>query len=114
MPQVRRCLEVSASRDEVWRALTDRARRAAWLGGDLALEPYPGAVGTFVAEDGTPRHARVERVWRGRGLRFCWWSPNDDAVASVVDLQLESIDRGTRITVIETLQRRGEEEVPRR
>lgn len=82
MRHVERTVELEATPDEVWTALTDDARRAEWL------------------DDGTHRMGGVEESVENERLTFRWYDGTD---GSRVTFTLEPVDGDhTRLTVRET------------
>src|SRR5262245_40139610 len=69
---VEREIELDATVEDVWRALTDEAELAAWLGDEVELAVAPGGTGCVV-DDGLVRLVRVDEVDEGRSLAFRWW-----------------------------------------
>jgi uncharacterized protein YndB with AHSA1/START domain len=88
---VERELVVPEPPEEVWRSLTEPE----WLGEEAAIELRPA--GEVRAGD---RAGFVEEADPPRRLVF-WWS-EPDAEASRVELDLDEVDEGTRIRVIES------------
>ena len=97
--RVERTVVLDASADEVWRAVTDDAELAVWFGGDVTLEPRPGGRGRFDEPGGATRHARVEEVDEGHRLVWRWWTESGEA--SRVELTVDEVADGTRLTVVE-------------
>lgn len=100
--QVRREIEVPASVDEVWRALTEPARLAEWFGRADGFEARAGAETIFRWGDGEARRAVVDEVDAGRLLAFRWADVAEPAAESRVEIELGEIEAGTRVTVTET------------
>jgi uncharacterized protein YndB with AHSA1/START domain len=98
--EVRRETLFEAEREEVWDALTDPQRLREWFANDVELDLRPGGAGTFRWDDGSVRHARVERVDDGRELELVWW--DDDGCESVVSISVADCEDGTRVTVVES------------
>ena len=99
-PEVTRTVELDATVDEVWTALTDDAERAAWFGGDGKVDIRPGGVGEISAPDGSIQRVEVDTVEPGR--RLGWrWSPKSGGAVSDVEFVVESLPRGARLTVTE-------------
>jgi uncharacterized protein YndB with AHSA1/START domain len=92
---VTREIELDAPREEVWDALTDEARLAEWFANDVQLDAEPGGEGTFRWDNGEVRHATVEEVVPLERFTFTW----DE---SRVEIELEEIPAGTRVTVVES------------
>jgi uncharacterized protein YndB with AHSA1/START domain len=81
--------------EEVWEALTEPERLEEWFATEVELDPQPGGEGVFRWGDGDERRAVVREVVEEERIVFDW----DDG--SVV-LELEEIEDGTRVRVVET------------
>ena len=97
--EVTRDVELPADADEVWEALTEDERRAAWFGGDTELEVTPGGRGYVTDDDGTRRDVLVHDVEPGRRLSFDWWT--DTEVPTHVEFVIVPTESGSRLTVTE-------------
>lgn len=101
---VERTVELDASPDDVWRALTDPDELAAWFGPEAELDAQPGGRGRFVDDDGLVRRAVVDQVRPGEELVLRWWPEGDDATgASVVTFVVAPTNGGSRLIVTERL-----------
>lgn len=100
MDHVERTVVLDASPEDVWRAVSDEAELAEWFGGDVALDATPGGSGRFDEPGQATRHAVVEEVDEGRRLVWRWWT-DDGAAPSRVELTVERVAGGTRLTVVE-------------
>jgi len=107
-PLVQRAIELEASLDEVWAALTEPERLSAWVGGAvLELEIRPGGRGTVRREDGAVRRVVVEAVAPERRLALRWWPFDDGAGPSPVgsgtrvEFRLEPVADGVLLHVVE-------------
>lgn len=100
MQAVQREVVFEAAPDEVWDALTRPERLAEWFANDVELDVRPGGIGTFRWDDGSLRHAVVEDVEDERRLAFRW--SDEDGSESRVELVLDDLPDGTRLTVTET------------
>ena len=100
MQAVQREVVFEAAPDEVWDALTRPERLAEWFANDVELDVRPGGNGTFRWDDGSLRHAVVEDVEDERRLAFRW--SDEDGSESRVELVLDDLPDGTRLTVTET------------
>jgi uncharacterized protein YndB with AHSA1/START domain len=100
--RITRSVELDASADDVWRALTEPAMLADWLD-VVELDVRPGGAGLIVEGDGAVRRARVEEVDPARRLALCWWPEDGEGPASTVELDLEETPTGTRVVVTETI-----------
>lgn len=102
-PEVVRETVLPAPPDEVWDALTDPGQLAAWFGGDLEIDPTPGGVTRYRGDDGEVRIGWVREAEPGRRLSFDWWTPSEGRRdASRVEFDLEEVEEGTLLTVIES------------
>ncbi len=100
--RITRSVELDASVDDVWRAMTEPALLADWLD-VVELDVRPGGGGLIVEPDGAVRRARVDDVQPARRLALCWWPEDGSGPASTVELDLEETPTGTRIVVTETV-----------
>ncbi len=96
---VKRQIELDATREEVWRALTEPEQLREWLANDAELDVRPGGTGRFRWEDGEERRAVVEEVELERRLVFAWGEGEE---ATRVELTLVDAVAGTRLSVSET------------
>jgi uncharacterized protein YndB with AHSA1/START domain len=94
--QIERDVVFPAEPDEVWEALTDPERLEEWFATEVELDPRPGGEGVFRWGDGDERHAVVRESEPGERLVLDW-----DDEGQVV-LELEEVEGGTRLHVIET------------
>jgi uncharacterized protein YndB with AHSA1/START domain len=93
---VRREIVLPVDRERAWELVRELDR---WLADEADFELEPGAEGTVAFDDGTRRHTVVEEVEPARRAVLCWWS--HDADRSLVELTLDDVDEGTRVTVVE-------------
>ena len=100
MASIERSVFLNAPADDVWRAISDESILCDWLAPEVELDPRPGGAVNCRTEDGEVRPGRIEEVEDGERLAFVWH--RDGAGPSRVELELEVLDRGTRLTVIET------------
>lgn len=99
-PEVTRTVELDATVDEVWTALTDDTERAAWFGGDGWIDVRPGGQGQLRDPDGALHRVAVDTVDPGR--RLGWrWAPESGGPVSDVEFVVESVPGGARLTVTE-------------
>ena len=94
--QIEREVVFPAGPDEVWASLTEAERLEEWFANDVELDPTPGGAGTFRWDDGSERHAVVREAEPNVRLVLDW----DDA--GTVVLELEEVEEGTRLRVVET------------
>jgi uncharacterized protein YndB with AHSA1/START domain len=93
--QVEREIVFPASPTEVWEALTEPDRLEEWFASEVELDPRPGGTGVFRWGDGDERRATVREAVPEERLVLDW----DDAGEVVFDL--EEVDGGTRVHVVE-------------
>jgi uncharacterized protein YndB with AHSA1/START domain len=82
--------------DEVWEALTEPERLEEWFATEAELDPTPGGAGVFRWDDGEERRATVREAVPEERLVLDW----DDG--GEVVLELEEVEGGTRLHVVET------------
>lgn len=97
---VKRSVVLEAPPEEVWEAVTDETRLSEWLAPEVELEPREGGELRCRYEHGEVRHGEVELVEEAERLAFRWW--RDDAGPSRVELLVDAVAGGTRLTVIES------------
>jgi uncharacterized protein YndB with AHSA1/START domain len=99
--QVSRSVDLDAPPAAVWDALTEEALLGEWLADEVEIEAEPG--GEIVARyaDGEERRGEVELVEEAERLSWSWWREGSDG-PSRVELVLDAVADGTRLTVIET------------
>jgi uncharacterized protein YndB with AHSA1/START domain len=98
---VERHITLPAPREDVWDALTEPGRVAAWFGGQVEWDLQPGGAARFHDEDGSERAGVIDTVAAGQVLRFRWWPHGDEGPESEVTYTLEDVPDGTRLTVTE-------------
>ena len=101
--RITRSVELDATTEAVWRALTEPELLGEWLGSVVELDVRPGGEGVVVEPDGAVRRARVDEVDPGRRLALRWWPEDGDGPASTVELDLEETTEGVRVVVTETV-----------
>jgi uncharacterized protein YndB with AHSA1/START domain len=101
--RITRSVELAASVDDVWRAVTEPELLGDWLGSVVELDIRPGGEGVIVESDGEVRRARIEEVEPARRLALRWWPEDGSGPESTVELELEETVEGTRLVVTETL-----------
>jgi uncharacterized protein YndB with AHSA1/START domain len=93
---IEREVVVPADPAEVWEALTEPERLEEWFATEVELDPQPGGTGVFRWGDGDERHATVREAEPEERLVLDW----DDG--GEVVLELEEVEGGTRLRVVET------------
>jgi uncharacterized protein YndB with AHSA1/START domain len=95
--QVEREIVFPESPAELWEALTEPERLEEWFATEVELDPRPGGEGVFRWGDGEERRATVREAREEERLVLDW----EDGGGEVV-LELEEVDGGTRLRVVET------------
>lgn len=91
---------VPAPPDEVWRALTDPKWIPDWLGDPQCVDPRPGGDFDVELPGGERRSGFFEELTEPERLVFWWLREGEEA--SRVEIELDELDKGTRIGVIES------------
>ena len=99
--RVSRSVELDAAPAEVWDALTEEALLAEWLADEVEIEAEPGGEIVCRYADGEERRGEVELVEEAERLAWSWWREDGEG-SSRVELVLDAVADGTRLTVIET------------
>jgi uncharacterized protein YndB with AHSA1/START domain len=94
--QVEREIVFPESPAELWDALTQPERLEEWFASDVELDVRPGGSGVFRWGDGDERRATVREVEEQERFVLDW----DDG--GEVVLELEEVDGGTRLLVVES------------
>lgn len=97
---VERSVLLPASPEEVWEAITDELLLSEWLAPEVELDPREGGELVCRYEDGEERRGEVELAEEAERLSFRWW--REDSGPSRVELVLDAVADGTRLTVIES------------
>jgi uncharacterized protein YndB with AHSA1/START domain len=103
--RIERTLEVQHSPSKVWAALTTAEGLAAWFGDEATIDLRPGGAARMRWSNGNAVNMRVERVEEPTVFGFTWHIyglPEDDTRRTYVEFTLESVDVGTRLTVVES------------
>jgi uncharacterized protein YndB with AHSA1/START domain len=100
MASIEHSIDLDAPADDVWRAISDDYLLGEWLAAEVELDPRPGGALCCRTEDGEERIGSVELVEEGERIAFHW--QRDGMALSRVELRLLDLDRGTRLTVVET------------
>lgn len=96
---VRREIVLSVDRPTAWSRLADAVGLQSWLADEVDLDVQPGAHGTVRWHDGQTRLVEVEEVEPARRLCLIWRERNGEP--SLVELTLDDVRQGTRLTVVE-------------
>jgi uncharacterized protein YndB with AHSA1/START domain len=98
--QIEREIVFPASPSEVWEALTEPERLEEWFATEVELDAQPGGEGVFRWGDGDERHAVVRELVEEERLVLDW---EDGQVV----VELEEVEGGTRVHVVETTSEWG-------
>ena len=104
---ITRSIDIKATPERVWAALTEADLIAQWFGDSCEFDAKPGGRGTFGwSEHGVKCRVVVEHVDAPKTLVYRWAAESDvDPVtgnSTVVRFELTEIDGGTRLTLVET------------
>lgn len=102
-PTVERAVDLDADPADVWRAISDPAQLAEWLGASVDVELRPGAAGTIVDDEGVRHAVLVTDVDAGKRIAWHWWDTFGEL--SSVEISLEPTGDATRVRVVERLVR---------
>ena len=94
--EIEREIVVPESPAEVWEALTEPERLEEWFATEAELDPRPGGEGVFRWGDGEERRAVVREAEPEERLVLDWEDGGE------VVLELEELEGGTRLHVVET------------
>lgn len=113
---IERTLDLRATPERVWRALTDAGELGAWFGASGSLDLRPGGDGFFEWTGDGRFAARVEAVDPPRHLAWRWArekdTPIDDGPSTLVEFRLEpAAGGGTRLHLRESGFERPEDRV---
>lgn len=97
---VTRSVVLDAAPAEVWEAITDEGLLSEWLAPEVELDPREGGEVVCRYEDGEERRGEVELIEEAERLAFSWW--RQGAGPSRVELLVDAVAEGTRLTVVET------------
>jgi uncharacterized protein YndB with AHSA1/START domain len=100
--QVERELELEASVEQVWAAVTGDG----WLADEVALELRPGGDASFRSgqdeKSGWVEEASPPSASEDTAARLVFWWASDGESATRVELNLTSGERATRLRVVES------------
>ena len=100
--EVRREVLFNEAPEAIWRALTDSEQLAQWFANEVELVAERGGRGVFRWDDGAVRYAVVDELEPGRRVGFRWHEEGREDEATHVELLVEEVPEGTRLTVVET------------
>jgi uncharacterized protein YndB with AHSA1/START domain len=99
-PGVTRSVDLDAPPADVWDALTAETLLREWLADEVELEAEPGGEIVCRYADGEERRGEVELVEEAERLAWNW--RREGGEPSRVELVLDAVAAGTRLTIIET------------
>jgi uncharacterized protein YndB with AHSA1/START domain len=94
--QVEREIVFPESPAELWEALTEPERLEEWFATEVELDARPGGSGVFRWGDGDERRATVREAAEEERLVLDWEDGGE------VVLELEEVEGGTRLVVVES------------
>lgn len=103
--RIERTIELTHPPAEVWAALTTAEGLAGWFGDQASIELRPGGTARMAWAGGEKAEMRIERVEEPTVFGFTWHIyglPDDDPRRTYVELTLEPVGAGTRLTVVES------------
>jgi uncharacterized protein YndB with AHSA1/START domain len=108
---VRRTIQIRASLDKVWAAVTEPALVSQWFGRAEFAGSGPGSLGTLSWDDHGTIPVRIEAIDAPHSISYRWSNDDalgaipeslDEATSTVFTFTLEATDDGTTLTVVET------------
>ncbi|HEY4278113.1 MAG TPA: SRPBCC domain-containing protein [Conexibacter sp.] len=114
---VHRAIVLPITREQAWEAVTDAEQLACWLADEVELDPRAGGAARFAWDDGTIRVGVVDELAEQRRIAFRWHAidgddvgdrtmiDGEDADESLVELTLDDVEGGTRVSVFEVRTR---------
>ena len=103
--RIERTLELAHPPARVWAALTTAEGLGTWFGNAATIDLRPGGAAQLSWTTGDKATLRIERVEEPLVFGFTWGInglPDDDPRRTYVELTLEPIGTGTRLTVVES------------
>jgi uncharacterized protein YndB with AHSA1/START domain len=97
---VRRSIDLDAPPEDVWKAISEESTLRDWLAPEVEIDLREGGELSCRYEDGEERRGTVELVEEAERLAFRW--QRDGAGPSRVELTVDAVANGTRLTVVET------------
>ena len=101
---VTREIVLPLEREEAWRVVTEPDHLREWLADDVEIELVEGGRIELGWDGGGGRHGMVETIEEAERLVFRWRpsEPGPLDVETVVEIGLDDVEDGTRVTVVET------------
>ncbi|MDX1450236.1 MAG: SRPBCC domain-containing protein [Acidimicrobiia bacterium] len=103
LPRIERNAWLPAEPVAVWKHLTDGSLLETWFGGSVTIAVRRGGRITFDPGSGPLRWGTVEDLTAPDHVQWTWRT--DDGEPSLVRIELDPEDGGTRLTVTEELLR---------
>lgn len=103
--RIERTVDIAQPPAKVWAALTTAEGLSAWFGQQATIDLRPGGSASMSFGGGHTADMRVERVEEPTVFGFTWHIyglPEDDPRRTYVEFTLEPVDKGTRLTVVES------------
>jgi len=103
--RIERTVEIAQPPAKVWAALTTAEGLSAWFGQQATIDLRPGGSASMSFGGGHTADMRVERVEEPTVFGFTWHIyglPESDPRRTYVEFTLEPVDKGTRLTVVES------------
>ena len=91
---------LDAPAGEVWEAISDERLLSEWLAPEVELDPSPRRNDSLPHRGRRGRPGAIRLLEEGERIVFEW--QREGAMPSQVDLRIEELDRGTRLTVVES------------
>jgi len=88
LPAIERTLELSASPERVWRAITDPAELSRWFPDRAELEVAVGGDGTFFWEEHGSFAVRIEAIEEPSYFAWRWANQADTALDAAAEVTL--------------------------
>ena len=108
---VRRTVQINATLEKVWAAITEPALISQWFGRAEFAGSGAGAVGTLTWDDHGSFPVRIEAIDEPLSITYRWSNDAalgaipeslDESSSTVFTFTLEATDDGTQLTVVET------------
>jgi uncharacterized protein YndB with AHSA1/START domain len=100
--EVRRTIEIRAARERVWAALTQPEELLRWFPSEhAAVDLRPGGLASFVWDESADE-AVVDVVEPLSRFVFRWRPAGLDRPYTTVSFELDEIEDGTRLTLVES------------
>ena len=89
-------------RDDAWHAVTDAEQLEQWLADEVEIDLVEGGDLRVRFDDGRERHGTVEEVTAPERVVFRWHPVPETDLETIVRIELEPAEEGTRVRVVET------------